>query len=73
MTLREAAMMAHKAILNGESFDVLSNEVFAALEEALSADPVAWRADHKDGNGWCYYDERWPAEFIPQTAEPLYK
>lgn len=34
--------------------------------------PVAWRFDHKDGQGYCYYDERWPAEFIPQDATPLY-
>lgn len=73
MTLREAAQMALKAIENGESFDVLSNEVFKALEEALNEPPVAYRFDYKDGQGFCYYDDRWPNFYIPQDAEPLYK
>jgi hypothetical protein len=52
------------------------NKVILALrqsiEQAEQAQPVAWRFDHKDGQGYCYYDERWPAEFIPQDATPLY-
>ena len=42
------------------------------LERELAKTPAAWRADHNDGNGWTYYDDRWPSITIPDTAQPLY-
>lgn len=42
------------------------------LERELAKNPVAWRADHNDGQGWTYYDDRWPDVVIPDTAQPLY-
>ena len=62
-------------IWDGGEWEKCSGTMAGAIAELRKSfeQPVAWRADHKDGNGWCYYDERWPAEFIPQTAEPLYK
>lgn len=44
-----------------------------ALERELDSFPVAYRYDHQDGQGYCYYDDRWPKESIPETAEPLYR
>lgn len=43
-----------------------------ALQRELTKAPAAWRADHNDGQGWTYYDDRWPSVVIPETAQPLY-
>lgn len=71
MNLREAAEMARKAIYDGESFDYLSNQVFAALEEALSQpdpEPIAW---YHPMSGRVRWDgKNLPPSWLPLYAEP---
>lgn len=66
-----AVQMAKDVLRQAIALQTLT-DTHQAIEQAEQAQPVAWRFDHKDGQGYCYYDERWPAEFIPQDATPLY-
>ena len=42
-----------------------------AIKEALMESPAAYRIDQ--GDGYTYFDDRWPSVFVPEKSEPLWR